>query len=54
LVKSSQALAEQGFDGMAHAMELLMNECTKVERQQALGLGTYQRGEARHLRHSQL
>ncbi|MCE9526228.1 MAG: IS256 family transposase [Planctomycetales bacterium] len=43
-----QTLAEQGFDGMAQAMELLLNECMKVERQQALGVGPYQRGEARH------
>jgi transposase-like protein len=43
-----QALAENGFDGMAQAMELLLNECMKVERQQALGVGPYQRGEARH------
>jgi putative transposase len=42
-----QALAEQGFDGMAQAMELLINECMKVERQQALGVGPYQRGEGR-------
>jgi putative transposase len=42
-----QVLAEHGFDGMAHAMELLINECMKVERQQALGVGPYQRGEAR-------
>lgn len=43
-----QALADQGFDGMAQAMELLLNECMKVERQQALGVGPYQRSEARH------
>ncbi|MGI8980300.1 MAG: IS256 family transposase [Pirellulaceae bacterium] len=43
-----QSLAENGFDGMAQAMELLLNECMKVERQQALGVGPYQRGEARH------
>ena len=43
-----QTLAEQGFDGMAQAMELLLNECMKFERQQALGVGPYQRGEARH------
>lgn len=42
-----QALADNGFDGMAQAMELLLNECMKVERQQALGVGPYQRGEAR-------
>ena len=43
-----QVLAEHGFDGMAQAMELLINECMKIERQQALGVGPYQRGEARH------
>ena len=42
-----QVLAEHGFDGMAQAMELLFNECMKIERQQALGVGTYQRSEAR-------
>jgi transposase-like protein len=42
-----QALAEEGFDGMAQVMQLLLNECMKIERQQALGVGRYQRGEAR-------
>jgi putative transposase len=42
-----QVLAEHGFDGMAQVMELLINECMKIERQQALGVGPYQRGEAR-------
>jgi transposase-like protein len=42
-----QVLAEHGFDGMAQAMELLINECMKIERQHALGVGPYQRGEAR-------
>jgi transposase-like protein len=42
-----QALAEHGFDGMAQIMELLVNECMKIERQAALGVGPYQRGEAR-------
>lgn len=42
-----QALAEHGFDGMAQAIELLINECMKIERQQALGVGPYQRGAAR-------
>jgi putative transposase len=41
-----QVLAEHGFDGMAQAMELLINECMKIERQQALGVVPYQRGEA--------
>jgi putative transposase len=43
-----QLLAEHGFDGMAQAMELLFNECMKIERQQALGVGPYQRSAARH------
>jgi transposase-like protein len=43
-----QLLAENGFDGMAEAMRLMLNECMKVERQQALGVGPYQRGEARN------
>jgi transposase-like protein len=43
-----QSLSEQGFDGMAQAMQTLLNECMKIERQQALGVGPYQRGEARH------
>jgi transposase-like protein len=42
-----QLLAEHGFEGMAQAMELLFNECMKIERQQALGVGPYQRSEAR-------
>jgi len=43
-----QLLAEHGFEGMAEVMRLLINECMKLERQQALGVGPYQRGEARH------
>ena len=42
-----QLLSEQGFEGMAEAMERLLNECMKFERQQALGVGPYQRGEER-------
>lgn len=42
-----QLLAEQGFDGMAEVMERLLNELMTIERQQALGVGPYQRGEAR-------
>ena len=33
---------------MAQALELLLNECMEVERQQALGVGPHQRGEDRH------
>lgn len=42
-----QALSDEGFDGMAQVMQLLLNECMKIERQQALGVGPYERGEAR-------
>jgi putative transposase len=43
-----QLLAEHGFDGMAQAMQLLLNECMLIERRQSLGVGPYQRGEARN------
>ena len=42
-----QLLAEHGFDGMASAMELLVNECMKIERQQFLGAGPYERSATR-------
>lgn len=42
-----QLLGEHGFDGMAQAMELLINECMKIERQRFLGVGPYERSEAR-------
>lgn len=42
-----QMLAEHGFEGLAQTLELLFNECMKIERQQALGVGPYQRGDAR-------
>jgi transposase-like protein len=42
-----QALAEQGFDGMAQAMQVLLNECMKIERQQALGAAPFERSDAR-------
>lgn len=43
-----ELLGEHGFDGMAHAMQLLVNECMKIERQQFLGVGPYQRSESRN------
>jgi putative transposase len=42
-----QSLAEQGFDGMAQAMQVLLNACMKIERQQALGAAPFQRSEER-------
>ena len=49
-----QLLSEQGFEGMAEAMQQLLNECMKIERQQALGVGPYQRGEERCGQEAQL
>jgi len=43
-----ELLSEHGFDGMAQGMQLLLNECMKIERQAFLGVGPYQRGEARN------
>jgi putative transposase len=43
-----ELLGEHGFDGMAQAMQLLLNECMKIERQAFLGVGPYQRSEERH------
>lgn len=38
-----QLLADHGFDGMARAIELLMNEAMKLQRSEALGALPYQR-----------
>ena len=43
-----ELLAEHGFEGMAQAMEIMLNECMKIERQAFLGVGPYQRSEARN------
>ena len=43
-----ELLSEHGFDGMAHAMQLLLNECMMIERQEFLGVGPYQRSEERN------
>ena len=42
-----QVLSEYGFDGMAEAIEILMNEAMKLERADALGAMPYQRSESR-------
>ena len=42
-----QLLSEHGFDGMAEAIEILMNEAMKLERADALGAMPYQRSESR-------
>jgi putative transposase len=42
-----ELLAEHGFDGMAQAVGVLLNEVMKLERARALGAGPYQRSEER-------
>ena len=42
-----QLLAENGFDGMAQAMQLLINEAMRIERAEYLGAGPYERSEER-------
>jgi putative transposase len=42
-----QLLSEHGFDGMAEAIEILLNEAMKLERADTLGAMPYQRTESR-------
>ena len=42
-----QLLSNQGFAGMAEAIEILMNEAMKLERAEVLGAMPYQRTEER-------
>ena len=42
-----QMIAEEGFDGMAQAIETLMNEAMKLQRTDALGVGPYERSTER-------
>jgi putative transposase len=43
-----ELLAEHGFDGMAQAIGVLLDEVMKLERSQTLGAAPYQRTEARN------
>jgi transposase-like protein len=43
----TELLAENGFDGLAQAVTVLLNEVMKVERAHALGAAPYQRTEQR-------
>ena len=43
----TELLAENGFDGLASAVTVLLNEVMKIERAHALGAGPYQRSEHR-------
>ncbi len=42
-----QVLDEHGFDGMARAIGILVNEAMKIERSEALGAGPYERSSER-------
>jgi transposase-like protein len=42
-----QLLADEGFDGMAQAIQILLNEAMKLERAQTLGAAPYERVETR-------
>jgi len=42
-----QLLADNGFDGMAQAIEILLNEAMKIERAEVLGAGPYERSTQR-------
>ena len=42
-----QLLSEHGFEGMAEAVQILMNEAMKLERAEVLGATPYQRTETR-------
>jgi transposase-like protein len=43
----TELLAEHGFDGLAQAVTVLLNEVMKLERAAALGAGPYERSEGR-------
>ena len=40
-------LLEHGLDGAGEALRLLVNQASLIEREQFLGVGAYERGEAR-------
>ena len=44
-----QLLAEQGFEGLAAALELLLNEVMKLERSEVLQAAPYERTDDRKL-----
>jgi transposase-like protein len=47
LEQITELLAEHGFDGLAQAVTVLLNEVMKIERTHALGAGPYQRSDHR-------
>jgi hypothetical protein len=42
-----ELLAEHGFDGLAQALAILLNEAMKLQRAEALGAAHYQRTSER-------
>ena len=42
-----ELLTEHGYEGMARAIEILLNEAMKIERSAFLGAGPYERSEDR-------
>ena len=42
-----ELLIENGFDGFADVLRILLNEAMKIERDHALGAGPYERSDAR-------
>ncbi len=41
----AEILSEQGFDGLASALKVLLNELMLIEREQYLGAAAYERSE---------
>src|ERR1700709_1992476 len=44
----TELISEHGFDGMARAVTVLLNEVMKLERAHALGAAPYERSERRN------
>jgi len=47
LIQAVKLLAENGFQGMANAIEILLNEAMKLERTEYLGAQPYERSSQR-------
>ena len=47
LTEVLEVLAEQGFEGMANAMQILLNEAMKLERAEFIGVAPYERSATR-------
>ena len=43
----TEVLCEQGLDGMGHAIELLINEAMRIERERYINAKAYERTELR-------